>query len=630
MVSKKFILLSLGLIMADLALAACQAPAPFVGQVAKTDVVEKTAAPAVTQPVQTSVAQLDEVAVASVSADDETVVLHANLTAEPPTLDPSLATDSVSLNVIENLFMGLTNVTTDGTVEPELARNWGVSDDGLTYTFQMRDDASWVRFQPESGVEELGPVTAFDVVYGAKRTCDPRTGSGYAYVNYIIAGCKELNTADPAALTEEEIEALLDAVGVTAPDTYTVRFTVNTPAPYFPAIAGLWVNRPQYREVIEANGEQWIEPGSIVTNGPYVLTEWHHGDSLVAERNPYWYGWSEVDGNIDRVELVMIGEQSTAFSMYQTGALDTAEVPLPDIQMVQADALLTQELTVYPTACTAYIGFITTKPPMDDVLVRKALSAAIDRKSLVENVLKGGQTPANTFAPSMIYGNAAGDTDIAPWALPEEMGGWGYDKALEQARQWLAEAGYPNGEGFPAITVMHAKFEDVAQIVQAIQSMWQQGLGITVDVDTQEFNVFLTTIQSSTPVEEQPHTFQLAWCADYADENNWVHEVFNTDDELDLVSWEKDGNEPLGPEGESFNQLTGEAQQAQDPEKREELYKAAEKILVDDAAAIAPTNYFANAVVTKPYLRRTYPGMGGAEWQRWVIDWGAKKQTPSE
>ena len=557
------------------------------------------------------------------------MTLNVNLGTEPPTLDPSLATDGVSLYVTENLFNGLTNVAGDGSVEPELATEWTVSEDGLTYTFAMREDAAWVRYTAAAGVEQLRPVTAADVVYAVRRSCDPRTGSDYAYVDYVVAGCMELNTADPSVLSDDDLLALIEGVESARPDTYTVQFSVTTPAPYFPAIAGLWINVPQYREVIEAAGEGWTEPGVIVTNGPYVLTDWHHNDSMTAEKNLFWYGWDEVEGNIGRVELAMVGDPSSAFAMYQTGVLDTTIVPSPDIPTVENDATLGQEVHRYPTACTASIGFTTTKPPMDNVLVRKALSAAIDRQSLIDNVMKGGQITANTFAPAMIFGNAAGDTDIAPWALPANMGGWGYDKALEQARQWLADAGYPDGAGFPAITLMHAQMQDSAQVMQAVQAMWQQGLGIDVTVESQEFGVYLNTIQNLTPLEERPHAFRLIWCADYPDENNWVHENFNTDAGFNPMSWEADANAPLGPNGMSFNQLTSAAQLAQDPATRMELYKAAEKILVDDAAAIAPINYSASIELTKPYLTRTYPNIGGVEWQRWVLDWAAKQQAVS-
>lgn len=565
---------------------------------------------------------------AATAGDRQPVTLNINLAAEPPTLDPSLATDNFSLTVMENLFVGLTRLSVIGdSVEPDLATSWDVSDDGLTYTFHLRNDAVWVRHTDGEGVAQLRPVTAQDVVYGVRRTCDPRTGSEYAYVDYVVVGCAPLNNADVSTLSATDLQAMIEAVGVTAPNTATVEFTLTAPAPYFPAIASMWINWPQYHEVIEEAGENWTAPGVIVTNGPYVLTTWHHNDNITVEKNPFWQGWQEAKGNIDRVEIAMVGDPATAYAMYHTGGLDTVPVPAPDIPAAMTDASLSDELHHSPAPCTNSIGFTATKPPMDNILVRKALSAAIDRQSLVDNVLKGGEIPANTFAPAGIFGNAAGDLQIAPWTMPESMGGWGYERALEQARQWLAEAGYPDGEGFPIITLMHAQVGDSAQVMQAIQAMWEQGLGIEVSIESQEFGVYLTTTSNMSPVDERPHAFRLIWCADYPDENNWLHEVFNSDEGMNMVSWELDANAPLGPDGLSYNQLTVAAQQTTDPETRRQLYAAAEKILVNDAAAIAPLNHGVLVEVTKPYLERTFPRMDVPEWRDWVLDWEAKQQA---
>ena len=261
------------LALAVMGLAGCAAAPAQSGNPAPAALA--TSQPAVGTSGATAVAAPD---------DSQPVTLNINVAAEPPTLDPSLATDAVSLNVMANLFVGLTRLSDadDGSVDPELATGWEVSDDGLIYTFHLRDDARWVRYTEGDGVEQLRPVAARDVVYGVRRTCDPRTGSEYAYVDYIIAGCAALNNADAVALSETDLQAMIDAVGVTAPDATTVEFTLTTPAPYFPAIAGMWINWPQYREVIENAGDGWTEPGVIVTNGPYVLTEWRHNDSMAA------------------------------------------------------------------------------------------------------------------------------------------------------------------------------------------------------------------------------------------------------------------------------------------------------------------------------------------------------------
>lgn len=290
-------------ILASLALTACQAPAPPAQPVVQTVVVQQTVVQTVVQTVESTVETVKEVVVTATPEGGEKVTLNIDIGGEPRTLDPSLVLDTLSIDLVENLFLGLTGLNSDGSVKPELATDWSVSDDRLAYTFTLRDDATWVRYAPSDGIQELGPVTAYDVVYGVQRTCDPRTGSGYAYVDYIIAGCQELNTADLSMLSEEQIQALVDGVGVTAPDSYTLLLTVDTPAAYFPAIAGMWVNRPQYRAAIEEHGERWTEPGFIVSNGPYVLASWFHEDTVILEKNPFWYGWDEVDGNIERIEM---------------------------------------------------------------------------------------------------------------------------------------------------------------------------------------------------------------------------------------------------------------------------------------------------------------------------------------
>ncbi|MEA3337817.1 MAG: peptide ABC transporter substrate-binding protein [Chloroflexota bacterium] len=627
MLSKKWAVLIAVLIISSIVLTACPTPTPEVVTVKETVVVTEEVKVVETVIVTEEKVVTEEKIVEVTPIPDagmEKTTMHWNLGTEPPTLDPALASDTTSVDVDENLFLGLTGFDSSGNVVPELATEWSVSDDLLEYTFNMRDDAVWVNYKPSTGITEIGPVTANDVVYGVNRTCDPDTASTYSYVNYIIAGCEEWNTADTTALSEEEVQALADGVGVEAVDDYTVKFTINAPAPYFPAIAGMWVNRPMPQATIEEFGEKWTEAGNIVTNGPYVLDEWFHSDSMTLEKNPTWYGWDEA-GNIDRIEMFMIQEASTAFAMYEAGEMDTVGVPLPDVDRVKADPVLSQEFTNAPDACTYYYGFTNTKPPMDDVLVRKALSAAIDRKTLVEAVTKGGQIPANTFAPAMIFGNAAEDTDIAPWALSEEQGGWGYEKALEQAKAWLAEAGYPDGEGFPTISIMHNTSEGHASIAQAIQAMWKDALGIDVSIENQEWRVYLTTIGNATPVEEVSHVWRLGWCADYPDQNNWVHEVFNSDAGANRLRWDESANAALSEDGLSFNELTVAAQQSVDPAERAALYKQAEKILSEGAAAYAPIYYYTVVNVTKPYLERTFDQLGGNRWYTWELDYDAKK-----
>ncbi len=615
MLSKKWAILLALLVVSSLILTACPAPEPQVIEkvVIETVIVEVEKAVEVqkivevTTEVEVVVEKIVEVTATPVPVEEK-VTLDWNFGTEIPSLDPSLSTDTTSIDCLRNLAVGLTQLTPDGEVLPMLATEWDISADGLEYTFKMRDDAVWVKYNTGTGeIEQMRPVTAQDIVYGTKRTLDPRTASDYAYVVYVVKGGEALNTSDIDALSEEEQQALLDGVGVEAVDDYTVKFTLEYPAPYFAGIASMWVIRPMPQEPIDQYGDRWIEPGFYWSNGPMVLAEWAHDDHLILEKNPYYWGADEVQ--IDRIYGVMVTESSTAFAMYEANELDITGPPLEEMDRVKTDPVLSKELYIAPRDCTYYYGFTTTKAPVDDVLVRKALSAAVDRQGLIDNVTKGNQLPANTFAPAMIFGNAASDPDIAPWALDYELG-------KEKAVEWLAEAGYPDGEGFPVLTLMHNTSEGHAKIAQAISAMWSDVLNIEVSVENQEWKVYLKTIQKETPLEEMPHVWRLGWCADYPDNNNWVHEVFNA---------EEGANRTRAVPGK-FEELTKAAQLEQDPEARKAIYKQAEQILTETEARIIPIYYYTTVTLTKPWITfRTFGEMGGSSFFAWKIDWEAKK-----
>jgi oligopeptide transport system substrate-binding protein len=627
MLKKKWALFAALIALAALVLAACQPQTVIVEkqvtQVVKevvTEVVKETVVvegtPKTVEKEVTKVVEKVVEVTPTPAPSEKPVTLNWNLGTEPPQVDPALSTDTTSVQVDEMLFLGLTDfddVTSE--VIPELATDWSVSDDGLVWTFNMRDDVPWVRYNPATGETEVMTdengdprmVNAHDVEYAVKRTLDPATGSDYAYVLYIIEGAQAVNTGE---------ETDLDTIGVNATDDYTVEFTLKQPAGYFPGIASMWVARPVYQPVIDEYGERWIEPGLIVSNGPYVMDDWKHFDSMVLVKNPEYYAADTVQ--IERVEMVMIVEASTAFAMYENNELDVTGPPLEEMDRVKADPVLSQELYIAPQLCTYYYGFTNNKPPFDDPLVRKAFSAAIDRVSLIENVTKGGQLPANTFAPEGIFGNAAGNPDIAPWALDPELG-------KQMAKEWLAEAGYPDGEGFPVVTLMHNTSEGHRAIAEAIQAMWRDTLGVEVEVTNQEWGVYLDTIQNDTPLADMPEIWRLGWCADYADENNWVHEVFNNQEGANRLRRGCLDDTCTEVEPLEFDNLTAQAGAEQDPAVREDLYFQAEKILSEEEAAYAPIYYYTTVVVNKPWITRTYQALGGQHWDKWTIDWEAKK-----
>ena len=337
-------------------------------------------------------------------------------------------------------------------------------------------------------------------------------------------------------------------------------------------------------------------------------------------KNPLWPDADQVQ--IERIEGVMITEASTAFAMYENNELDTVGVPQPEIDRVKADPALSQELVNAPTPCTYYYGFNNQKYPFTDKRVRAAFTMAIDRQSLIDNVTKGGQTPATSFAPPGIFG--------AP-----EPGTVGLQYDPEAARAALQE--FLDDEGMTleefnnlGITLMHNTSEGHARIAAAIQQMWKDNLGVEVNVENQEWKVYLQTIGKDTPIEEAPHIFRLGWCADYADENNWVHEVFNATAGANRLRRNCEDPNCTSITETEFDEITRMAAQEQDPAKRAELYARAEEILAAEEVAYAPIYHYTTVNVTKPWLKRNFPPVGGNDWYRRTIDEAARKAAMGE
>ena len=500
-------------------------------------------------------------------------VARLNAGTEPPTIDPALATDSVSITMIENLFVGLTNINPlTSEVEPELATTWDVSEDGTVYTFHLRQDARW---------SDGAPVTAHDVEYGVLRTLNPETGSGFSFI--IASIIKNAGAYNFGEISDPEM------VGVRALDDYTLEVILEHPAGYFPAIAANWVMFPQPQWAIETHGDQWTEPENIVTNGAYRLLIWAHGSSLVMEKNADYFAADQI--SIQTIDFTMVEELPTAMAMYEAGALDTTIAPVEDIDRIKADPVLSAEFSITPSLATYFYGFTVDKPPFDDVLVRKAFTAAVDRQELIDFVLKSGQTPALTFtAPGNL-----GAVD----AVKE---GIGIPFDPEQARAWLAEAGYPGGEGLPEVNLVFNSGAEHQQIGEAIAAMWKEHLGVDVNLSSQEFGVYLGTLST-----DPPHMYRLSYGSDYPDADNWLKGVFHSAAPINFGHF----NSP------EFDALVEQAAAEQDPSMRIELYKQAEQILTEDVVAILPIFHQTNVFVTKPYLLRTFPPFGGEQIQTW-------------
>ncbi|MBK6429667.1 peptide ABC transporter substrate-binding protein [Candidatus Amarolinea dominans] len=527
-----------------------------------------------------------------------------------PTIDPALSSDTSSVQVVDSTTVGLTRLEeVTSALNPGMATKWDISADGKSYTFQLRNDVPWVKYdgaknvvnkvQDCNGADRM--VNAYDFQYGILRTLKPETASDYAYVlSFAVAGATDFNSG---TVTDTA------TVGVTVVDTYTLKVDFNEAAAYNANIIGLWVAHAQPSWVIDgsdctdARGDRWTEPGFFQSYGPFTLKSWIHDSQLSIVKNPFWPGTDAVpQPKVDEVVFSMLDE-TAAFSEYEAGNLDSTGVPLADIDRVKADPDLSKQYVTAPNLCTYYYGFNTQAPFVDDARVRRALSQSIDRQSLIDNVLKGGQEPAQWFARP---GLAA-----APTMADHPDLGIKFDVAAanKDLDAYLAEKGLTKDK--LDITLMFNTSSGHQKIAEAIQQMWKTNLGVDIKVTNQEWKVFLKTIRD--PIGT-PQIYRLGWCQDYPDANNFTREVFikggsANPTEGGGINWQND----------TFQEIVLKAAVEADPAKRLELYAQAEDILVNTDAAIAPIYWYTRNTVTKPYVVRTFSASGHESYEKWDI-----------
>lgn len=518
-----------------------------------------------------------------------TRTLRLNIGAEPATLDPALATDPESQQITRMLFASLVDTDpTTGAPEHGLATSWAVSADGLIWEFRMRSDAIWVRYIPASDkVETRRSVTAHDVVYSVRRIFDPRNGSGIALTfSSLLRGAEQLRTADPARTSEEVFQRLFENLGVQALDDLTVRFTLNRPASYFPSIVSTWLVRTQPREAVEAGGSVWTEPGTIWTNGPYVLKKWRHGLEIVLKKNDEWHNKDTV--RIDEISLAMIGDTASAIEEFKNGDLDSLDpyggLAPTEVDRIKNDPVLSKQLTIVPTLCTHYYGFNTTKAPFNEPLVRKAFIAAIDRETLVTSVVKLGE-PARWFTRPGVFGSfPVTDTVGIPFNV-------------NQAREYLKQAGYDKRK-FGAITLMLNTNETHRLIADTVVQMWKNNLGVEVGVKEQDWKSYTKTLG-----EDPPQIFRMGWCGYVPDAGNFTENVFRSGSPDNFVRWSSP----------RIDQYIADAARETDVAKRRVLYENVERLLVNENAVILPLWWSTRASLTQTNVQRTYAITDGYE-----------------
>jgi oligopeptide transport system substrate-binding protein len=388
-------------------------------------------------------------------------------------------------------------------------------------------------------------------------------------------------------------------VGVKVVDPATLEMTFLAPAAYNVQVAGLWVARPQPKWVIEgdcdgavqARGERWTEPGSFASYGPWTMSEWIHDSSITLAKNPFWPGTPEIpQAKIDLVHFDML-DVTAQLSDFEAGNLDrTRGVPSADIDRIKADPVLSKELTITSGQCTYYYGFNSQAPVVSDQRVRLALSESIDRQSLIDNVLKGGQLPAQWFVLPGMAG--------APTMADHPDLGVKYDvtDAKAQLQSYLDETKQTADQ--LDLTLMYNTSSQHQAIAEAIQQMWKDNLGVNVKVVNQEWKVYLVTTKS----KDTPQIFRMGWCFDYPDANNWDREVFAVNGSQNPADTQGNPVGGINWKNPQYEALVKQAATEADATKRVDLYAQAEEILVKTDAVIAPIYWYTSLDLTKPYV----------------------------
>lgn len=515
--------------------------------------------------------------------------LRLNLGIEPATLDPALANDPGSQQIARMIFSPLvdTNATT-GAPEHGLAISWAVSPDGLIWEFKLRNDLTWVKYIPSRDrIDQMRAVTAQDVAYSVRRLFDPRVGSGFAATFApILRGAQELLASDPTKISGTDFQKLFNNLGIQVVDDTTVRFTLTRPASYFPSIASVWLVRTQPREAIESGGVDWTEPGNVWTDGPFVLERWTHNREIFLKKNPFWYDASKVA--LDRVRFSLIVDTGAALDAYKSGDLDSLDpydgLTAGDVDNLKEDPFLSKQLQIVPTLCTHYYGFNTTKPPFDDVRMRKAFIAAIDRDSIVSGNVRLG-LEAHWLTPPGIF------------ASPDISETLGIPFNPNQARDYVRQAGYDKKK-LPTLTLAINTSDIHQRIADNIAAMWKSNLGFEVRVEPLDWKSYLDTLRA-----DPPQIFRLGWCGAYPDAGGFIGNVLTSNSPENFTRWRNT----------QFDQLIEAAARENDAGKRRALYRAAEKIAVEESAVIAPLWWSTRATLTTPNVKRTFAITAGYE-----------------
>ncbi|MFG6118211.1 peptide ABC transporter substrate-binding protein [Thalassobacillus sp. B23F22_16] len=477
-------------------------------------------------------------------------VLKLNNGSEPTSLDPPIGFDSYSWNVLNNLMEGMTRLDESHEPAAATAEKWDVSEDGKVYTFHIREDANW---------SNGDPVTAGDFEFAWKRLVDPEVASPAAFLGYFIEGAEAYNNGEGSE----------DDVMVEAVDEKTLEVTLTAPTGYFLHVISNPAFFPINEEVQSENEEWFAEADSFVGNGPFQLAKWTHDSELVMEKNDEY--WDADTVKLDKVEWAMVNDTNTEYQMYESGDLDTSDIPSE-----MSDELIDSEnVVIEEQAGTHFYRFNVNEEPFTNEKIRKAFAMAVNQEEIVEYVTKNKEEPAYGFV-------SYGFTDPSGEDFRDKNGDLvEYDP--EQAKQLLEEGMEEEGyEELPKVTLTYNTSDVNKSIAETFQSMYKENLDVDITLENTEWNVFL---QDQKDLKHQ--LSRSSFLADYADPINFL-ESFTTDSSMNRTGWSN----------EEYDELIQQAKSESDEEQRFEYMYEAEKILFEEMP-LFPIHFYNQVVLQK-------------------------------
>jgi oligopeptide transport system substrate-binding protein len=515
------------------------------------------------------------------------------------TIDPAKTWPWEFAQASDLLFLGLTRIDPEtGEVLPELAIEWEQPTEfGVEWVLVLRDDISWV----DRDGKIVAPVTAHDAVFAIQRALDRRTKASSPELLYIIENAEEVHALEQP--TQEDLES----IGVWAEDDTTLKIRLVEEASYFPVLLSLPIMKPVPKQLIEEQGEGWIESGEYWSNGPYLFAHLTPEEVLVlceeitencSAINPHYHDLENI--KIAAISLLSYSSAEDAVESYIHGDLDFFEVYSRDWELILNNPDLIDDIHPFQDYGTASLGFNTSKPPLDNVLVRQALAHSIDREMLIATSNQPWNIPATTLTPPIMA-----PREKLATTLHRNLDQIAYDPQL--AREKFEEAGYPEGAGFPELTLAVRAFRpEHEEMVEKIAETWNQVLGIDIEIAAMDIDIFYEQLE-----QDPPDLFLTFWYADYPDPHAMLFTHFHSTKGANWIQWSNS----------QFDQLTSQAAAEPDPAIRWEKYKKAEKLLTVDEAGIIPIYYYTRVALVRSELEiENIPAYAGSQgWHLWKV-----------